>query len=66
MGWIIAFIISVICLSCFVTFKVGEFHELHNVRAAFERYEDAHKEVKRSKEIDEVVKELEDELNIIL
>ena len=62
--WIIGFIL-VLVSGCIASYKHGRVNELHNTRAAFERYEDAHKIV-RSREIEEVVRELEDELNSFL
>lgn len=62
--WIIGFVV-ILAFGCIVSYKYGRVNELHNTRAAFKRYEDAHKIV-RSREIEDVVRELEDELNDFL
>lgn len=61
MGWLILFLI-VVYAGCWIAYKEGEIHELHKVRAGFEKFEEAHRESKNLKEFELTLKELEEDV----
>jgi len=60
MGWFILFLVIII-FGCYFAYKEGEIHELHKVRAGFEKFEEAHRESKNLKEFESTLNELEEE-----
>ena len=48
-------------MGCWIAYKEGKIHELHKVRAGFEKFEEAHFEGKNLKEFESILKELEEE-----
>ena len=51
----------IVCVGCWFAYKEGEIHELHKVRAGFEKFEEAHRESKNLKEFELTLKKLEEE-----
>lgn len=61
MVWFILFL-AIIAFGCYFAYKEGEVHELHKIRAGFEKFEEAHKESKNLKEFEMTLKELEEDV----